>query len=157
KHIVAPDPEAEKQIEQLTALIVSMQSFIHTVDLEKIYHASAPQLDFSDTTWRYPKDLKLARVIDRVLHHLSVAPVSKPGVPPILIFVERLACCIKDKQEQQKLKAWVDNQTVPAWQIKADAINALRKKLAEDTSPPAQPGEIFSHEPADEISPHPLI
>lgn len=148
KHIIAPDPEAEKQIEQLTSLIVGMQGFINAGDLEQVYHASAPQLNFSDTTWRYPQDPHLAHVVDRILHHLNVAPASRLRISPILIFVERLACWTQDKQEQQKLRTWVDmwidNQAVPAWQVKAEAISALRRQPAEDIGYPIQPAEPFS-------------
>jgi hypothetical protein len=108
KHIIALDLEAEKQLEQLTALLVGMQSFIKDVDLEQVYHSSVSQLNFSDPTWRYPQDPHLAHVIDRVLHHLNVAPTSGLGIPPILIFVERLACCTQNDQEQQKMRTWVD-------------------------------------------------
>lgn len=161
KHIVAPDLEAEKQIEQLTALLVGMQGFIKDVDLEQVYHSSASHLNFSDPTWRYPQDPYLEHVIDRILHHLNVAPTSELGIPPILIFVERLAYCTQNGQEQQKLRTWVDrwidNEAVPVWQVKAEVISKLRRQLVEDTGYPTPPEEPFSQEPPNEINPHPLI
>jgi hypothetical protein len=44
-----------------------VQRFVKTVDLEQVYHTSAPQLNFSDTTWRSAQDLHLYHVMTFVV------------------------------------------------------------------------------------------
>jgi hypothetical protein len=146
------------QIRKLTSLIADMQ--LKNTELANLYRACAPSSP--DDYWQYPRRLDdPAQAIAWVLDHLNNAPVPQQGLglPPLLTFVERLAACTKDKGQQAQLRTWIDQEAVPVWQVDMQAITALRKQLAEDTSPPAQSAELFSPslmiqlEPLDDRNP----
>ncbi len=131
------------QIRRLRALLTGMK--VENALLAELYRFSTPFS--SDDYWQYPRRLENQdQIIAWVLDRLNKAPVLQQGrgIPALLAFVERMATRTEDKAAQTRLRTWVEQDGVRAWQVEMETVMTFRQQVEEEAAPPIPAAEAFS-------------
>lgn len=115
-----------EQLEGLERII--LESNIGDAQILRLYRVSVPP------DWLPLEEEDELALCPKLLHHLVHAPDNEDGIPPLFEFVERLAA--QQQKIRGKLRWWVDE--VARFVSKADLIEFLRAKLADENSRPSQ-------------------